>query len=131
MPGTLVSDSLAPQLADGSNITATANGTAVEVPYPGVVAVELVTGTCTGTSVTCDVEIQGCDASGFGSNVVSYGRFARLTEASDAVTKVLIAEVRHRYMRAVYTVAGTSPVLPITIKVRDQHYKQVTATRTA
>lgn len=132
MPGTLVSDSLAAELLNTTVASAgTVNGTAVEVPYPAEVAVELATGTVTGTTVTFDVEIQGADDSGFTTNVVSYGRFATLTEASDNVTRYLEARVYKRYMRARHITAGTTPSVPVVIKVREPHYQRVNATRSA
>jgi hypothetical protein len=123
--GTLIRDSLAATLADGSNITASADGTGVRVGFPGHVQVEVVTGTVTGSSPKCDIEIQGCWVSDFSANVVSYGFFEQLDGAgTDDAGMDVYAD--SPYMRAVYVVSGTSPVFPLTIKVREAHDRRVT-----
>jgi hypothetical protein len=128
--GTWVKDTEAVELADGSNITATGTGSWVEALYPGVVIVEATTGTCTGTSVVCDVEIQAADDSS-GTNPVSLGTFATIDEDSDDETRVLVVELLGKpYVRYSATVAGSTPVVPLTIVLRDKDYHQSDA-RTA
>lgn len=121
MPGTWVQDANAPELADGTDLTATGNGTGVQVDEPGWVRVELVSGTCTGTTTTCDVEIQSSDSSTFASGVISHGLFPQLDQDDDDVTRYMDAYVSKRYMREVHTITGTTPVFPLTITVRERH----------
>lgn len=122
--GTYVRDSLAPVLNDGTAITSktTTTGSAVEVSKPGLVKVVLTTGTMAGSSGTADVVIQGCDSSGFGSNVKHYGAFKQLTEADDDVTRTLSFYCNSRYLRHVTVTGGTTVTsFPITVKVRTAH----------
>ncbi len=135
MPGTLVRDALAPALHTGATLNAagSTNGTAVEVSKPGDVRVFLVTSTVTGTTPTLDVELQGADDTAFTVNKVSYGRFAQLSGGSQsAVTRVLDMDVFKRYMRAVVTVGGTTPVYTgTTIYVREGEDRMTPLTDTA
>lgn len=114
MPGTLVKDALAPKLLDAENVSASGNGASIDLGGPMLeVRIELVVaGTVTGTTPTLDVEIQSSDSSTFASGVVSHGRFKQLAaaDASSAATHFLQAFVPKRYVRAVKTVGGTSPV---------------------
>ena|SRR5215207_4196491 len=135
MPGTLVRDALAANLATGATLNAagTTNGTAVEIAKPGSCRVFLVTSTVTGTSPTLDVTIQGADDSGFTTNVVTEGRFALLTGGSQSnVTRVLDTVIDKRYIRAVVLIAGTSPVYTgTTITVRERHDRKNQVSDTA
>ena len=118
--GTYVTDANAPELADGSNITATGTGSWTYVGSPGHVAFRAETGSVTGTSVTCDVEVEIADDSS-GTNARSVGVFQRLTEADDNVDRFLQAYVDESYARVSYTVAGTSPVIPLTVTAVQPH----------
>lgn len=120
-PGNTVEDTLAAELLDGSNITATGQGSWVKVNRVEEVVAVLTTGACTGTSVTCDIEVEAADDSS-GTNTVSLGKFDTLTEASDSVEKFLPLRVFKPWIRASYVVAGTTPVVPATLKVRDRDY---------
>lgn len=117
--GNFVADALAPQLADGSNVTATSNGTWTKVDRPWPVAVVLETGTVTGTG-TVDVSIEAADDAS-GTNSVVLGAFAQLDGTSDDLERILVSETHKPYMRAVFTVGGT-PTAPITITVRDKDF---------
>jgi hypothetical protein len=122
MPGTLVSDASAPELLDGSNVTATGQGSAVEVGYLGHVRAMLALGTCTGTTTSLDLKVQGSDDSGFSSGVVDYGEFPTKDQDDDSTTSFLDIVVQHRYVRANYVVAGTSPVFPATLTLEESEY---------
>lgn len=121
--GNFVADALAPELLDGTALTATGQGSWVEVDRPRIVAVHLETGTVTGTSVECEVTIESADDSS-GTNSVDHGTFTSLSEADDDVDRFLVAEVWKPYMRASYVIAGTSPDVPVTVTVRDKDYHQ-------
>jgi len=122
--GTWVKDTEAVELADGSDITATATGSWVLAYHPGVVQVEAVSGTCTGTSVVCDVEILGADDSS-GTNPVVLGKFATFDEDSDDETRRLLIELKNKpYVQYSAVVSGSTPVVPLTIVLRDKDYHQ-------
>lgn len=129
MPGTLVQDALAYTLID-ETVTASTTEAGVDVQKPAEVSVELVTGAITGTGVTVDVEVEGSDLSDFSAGVVSYGRFAGITETNDSETRYLQARAYKQFMRVDVTVAGTSPSAPLTVKVRTPHDRR-TPDRTA
>lgn len=127
MPGTLVKDTLAPNLATGSTLNAagTTNGTAVQIMKPGAIRFELATpGTITGTTPTLDVEIKGADDSGFTTGVVSYGKFSQVTTGV-SLFKYLAAQVYSNYIRATVVIGGTTPVYTgLVITPRPFHYQE-------
>lgn len=131
MPGTLVSDSLALSLHDGTAITASGAGSAgwVECDWPaGVAQVEAVIGACTGTSVFAYVQIQGAtDSSGTGKVVM--GVLGPITDTSDSATYRVPVYMDKKYVRAYVYAAGTTPSVTPTIVLREKHY-QKTATTT-
>jgi hypothetical protein len=138
MPGSLVKDNLASNLATGSTLNAagTTNGTAVQLEKPGVVRFELSTpATVTGTTPTLDVEIKGADDSGFTTNVVSYGRFSQVagsTASQQSLFKYLAAQVYSKYVRATVILGGTSPVYTgLAITPRPFHYQEKHSVGTA
>lgn len=134
-PGTLVRDALALELLDSTLAAeATTNPNAgdgwVDAQWPVEVAVYAVTGTVTGTGVTCDIAIQAADLAD-GTGLVTLGKFATLTEASDDVTKVLrISPSGKKFLRAQVVTAGTTPSVPLVVTVRETH-DRVTKTTTA
>jgi hypothetical protein len=111
MPGTLIQDALASNLASGATLNAagTTNGTVVELPWSQEIQLKLVTGTVTGTTPTLNVEIQSSSTSDFSADVVSHGRFAQVGD-EDNETRYLTIYHDKRYIRAVVVIAGTSPV---------------------
>ena len=104
-PGSYVADALAPELLDGSDLSSTGQGSWVSVSRPGVVAVELVTGTCTGTGTSFDLAIEAADDAS-GTNAHAIGKFATLDQDDDDVTKVITAETYKPYVRANYVIAA-------------------------
>jgi hypothetical protein len=129
MPGKLVSDSLAAELAAATAISSntTTEGSAKRVGFPGHVQIELKTGTI--TDGTYDVSIQSSwDSSFTAGNVVEVGRFDQLLAADDDETHALETYVDAPYLRAVIVSAGTSSGGTIgPIKVREAHFQRVTA----
>ena len=124
MPGSVVQDALtgSNQLLDGTNITATGSGSAIDTGAVENVQFELVTGTCTGTTTTCDLRVEASNDSTFADSSESILlEYPTLTDASDDVTKRVTTFLDRRYVRADYTVAGTSPVFPITLTIRLPH----------
>src|SRR5215207_7285594 len=136
MPGTLVRDALAANLATGATLNAagTTNGTAVEIAKPGDVTVYINTSTVTGTTPTLQVTIQGADDSGFTTNVVSIGAFpvtSGSAAAQSSIERKLSTYIGKRYVRAAVTLGGTSPVYTgttITVRERNDRRNQTTDT---
>lgn len=129
MPGTLIQDANALNLATGATLNAagTTTSTITEAPYSGKIAIKLATSTVTGTTPTLNVEIQGSDSSTFASGVVSYGRFAQVTASND--TRYLQVYHDKRYIRASVVVGGTTPVFTgTTITPVPPHDKRTAAT---
>jgi len=137
MPGTVVRDAQATELFAGATLNAagTTNGTAKEVVWPEDVQFTLETGTVTGTSPTIQVTIQGADDSGFTVNVVKIAAFPVSSGTAGAQTSQtwrLTTYVGKRYIRAIVTLAGTSPVYTgSTLKVEQPHLGRTNATTTA
>ncbi len=124
MPGTLVTDASTAnrELLDGSNLTATGQGSAIEVGYPGHVRFKLALGTCTGTTTTLDLKVQASNDSTFATGVVDVGEFPTKDQDDDDTTSWIEATVNHRYVRANYVISGTSPVFPATLTAEESDY---------
>lgn len=91
---------------------ASANGTGVDLeefaePGGGQFKAILDCGTVTGTSPTLDVKIQESDSSGSGYTDISGAAFTQLGTAGN---EEIHFQTSKRYVRAVATIAGTSPV---------------------
>lgn len=118
MPGSLVRDSLSPQLFAGATLNAagSTNGTAVQVDKPGDVMAEIVypTVTSTGNTLTVLVRLEAADDSGFTINKVNVCEFP-VTSGTDAAqsgkTKRQNTFVGKQFVRAVVTLGGTAPVI--------------------
>ena len=124
MPGTVVRDSLAPNLLNGVTTTTAAgaaNGTAWEASWPGEVQFNLTVASATGTVPTITLTIQGCETLDFSTaDVVSYGSIVAVDPA-DASVFGLTTHIDSRYVRVASVVTGTTgifvtavltPVLP-------------------
>lgn len=135
MPGTLVQDSLAPNLLSGAtlNSAGSTNGTAAFVNYPGEISFVLKTSTVTGTSATLDVVIQASNDSTFASGVVTLGQFelSGSNASQTSVTKRIYSRCDHKYLRAAVTLGGTSPVYTSSTLYVRQPYDRYTRTSTA
>ena len=130
MPGTVVRDSLAPNLLAGVTTTTAggaANGPVWEALWPGQVQFALNVATATGTTPTGTFTIQGCETSDFSTDdVVSYGTIVAVDPA-DASTFGLTTHIDSKYVRVASVVTGTTgifttttltPVLPHDRRVR-------------
>jgi hypothetical protein len=125
MPGTVVRDSIAPNLLNGVTLTTAAGanqaGTAWEASWPGEVQFTVVLAGKAGTTPVITVRFEGCETSDFSTaDVVSLGQVTS-TDAANGVTLGLTSYVNSKFVRAVSTVTGTSgaytgttatPVLP-------------------
>ena len=135
MPGTLVQDSLAPNVISGATLNAAGatNGTVVQVDKPGSVSfvLDLPTVASTSNSATLDVVLKGSNDSTFAAGVVTYGQFE--VTGTDAVQTALAdrricADVYHKYVRASVTLGGTAPVYPgLTCYIRQEYARFTTA----
>ncbi len=123
--GTYATDALAPNLLTGATINAagTTNGTIVEVDWSQDTTFVLTTGTVTGTSPTLDIVIQGSESSTFGAGtIVTIARFGQVA-ATSSTSFYLTSFVNAKYIRAVVSVGGTSPVYTgSTLVPRAKHY---------
>lgn len=119
-PGTFVEDALAPELADGSTVSAdtTNDWVSVDRPWDCVVVLETATVTGTGTAV---VRIQAADDDS-GTNTVTLGVFELAADDDDAEL-IQVVSTHKPYMRADFDVTGTIGI-PATITVRDKTYHQ-------
>lgn len=133
MPGTVVRDSLAPNLLSGVTTTTAggaANGPVWDASWPGEVQFNLTVASATGTVPTGTFTIQGCETSDFTTaDVVSYGSIVAVDPA-DASTFGLSTHIDSRYVRIASVVTGTTgifvtavltPVLPNDRRVRGSH----------
>ncbi len=132
--GTYATDALAPNLFTGATLNAagTTNGTIVEVAWPQDCTYVLTTGTVTGTAPTMDITIQGSESSTFAAGtIVTIAKFGQVA-ATSSTSFFLSPFTNSRYIRAVVTVAGTSPVYTgSTLVPRAEHYLRTRLTSAA
>jgi hypothetical protein len=124
MPGTVVRDALETDLLSGLTLTGTGTvtGTASEVLWPCEVTFLAETGTVTGTTPTMEIIIQGCETSDFSTAAVVELGTIHLADDDDASIS-FTTKVDAKYVRAVATKAGTSPVYTgTTVKIVQPHY---------
>jgi len=126
--GTLVSDSLAPNLL-AATVTATGTGTIKTVEYPWKVRAELKVAACSGADTQLFVYIeQGDDAAlSVAATTEVLGGFALLGATSDNTTHWLDVEINRKYVRAGYTKlgTGTEPSYTITsLYLHEDDYKR-------
>lgn len=139
MPGTLVRDSLVPQLFAGATLNAagSTNSTATQVDKPGGVTVEIATGTVTstGNSATLLVRVEGADDSAFTVNKVSIDEFPVHSGTDAALSNVKFRQKSYiwkKWVRAVVTLGGTAPVFTgSTCKLHILHDRSTPITDTA
>ncbi len=132
MPGSLVTDALAPNLLAGATLTAAgaSNGTIVQLDRPSNVAFVLTMGAVTGTSPTISVSVQGSDSPTFASGVVTYGTVSAAAVAN--AVRLINAHVYHRYVRASTTLGGTTPnYAGSTLYATQPHLRRVRETTAA
>lgn len=92
-------------------VTATANGTAVDTFGYNSAAVALEVGAVTGTTPTLDVKLQESDTSGGTYTDISGATFTQVTasNSSQIIRVEGLGTSRKRFLRAVATIAGTTP----------------------
>lgn len=117
MPGTVIRDSIAPDLLDGAtlNSATTSQGTTWTSLWPGEVQFYLDISTVTGTSPTLTIDIEGSENSDFSTeNVVTLGTITAGDEADNTVL-AFTTHVDAKFVRANVTVGGTTPVYTATL----------------
>jgi len=124
--GTLIHDSLAPNLRTSAAITSTATGSAVRSAFTGLAQFEVAVGAVSGTSPTLDVSIESAWNSAFSQGKVVLGNFPTAVATDANSTKAINAYIDAPYVRAVFTVSGTSPSFVVGVKVREPHLNRVT-----
>lgn len=105
------------QLVAPADLAATADGAAVDIRAYGEDLMCIMSlGTCTGTTTTMDVIIEGSADGATGWSTLA--TFTQVTDASDDLTAEVSATVNTAatgYIRAGYTIAGSTPVFPTSI----------------
>lgn len=97
--------------------TSSGNGSAVDMQDCGPeVAAVLDVGTVTGTTPTLDVKLQESDTSGGTYSDISGATFTQVTASNNQQT-IQVANRTKRYVRAVATIAGTSPSFPCSVQI--------------
>jgi hypothetical protein len=119
MPGTVVRDSIAPNLLSGVTLTTAAGanqaGTAWEALWPGNIQFTLVPTAKSGTTPQISVDIQGCETSDFSTaDVVTLGTIVAADPTLNA-SFGFETYVDAKYVRAVSTVTGTTGTFTATI----------------
>lgn len=97
--------------------TASENGAAVDLAdYVGDYTVILSSSAGGGTSPTLDVKLQDSDDSGGTFTDISGAAFTQVTSAAASTQKLIVnADSVKRYVRAVTTIAGTSPTFDMAL----------------
>jgi hypothetical protein len=110
--GSFIRDTAAPDLAAGVTLNAagTTNSTVATAAWPLEAAVEIRTGTVTGTSPTMTVVVQSSSSPTFASDVISHGTVSLSGGSQSNVTRYLDIYGSRKFMRAAVTLGGTSPV---------------------
>jgi hypothetical protein len=121
MPGTLVQDTNAPTLFDGTAQTASTDGAWTYCPGRGCQRARLSLGACSGTSVLGRIWLEMADDSG-GTNAVEIGAFESVTDADDNLVAYLDVYIDRKYVRARSAISGTSPSITPTVKLHHAHY---------
>lgn len=97
-------------------IAATANGTGVDIKdYVGTMQLLLDAGTATGTTPTLDVKIQDSDDNSTFADVTGKA-FTQVTTVASRQQMVIDTNAVRRYIRAVSTLTGTTPVYPVSLQ---------------
>lgn len=91
--------------------TSTHTGTGQDTQkYDGYAQFILTSAAGTGTSPTLDVKLQESDALGSGYTDIAGATFTQVTDAADASEMIQVdMAARKKYIRAVGTIAGTTP----------------------
>lgn len=102
------------ELLPPASQTVTLNGAGVDLQKvaPQTAAVELHVGTVTGTTPTLNVKIQDSADNSTFADLATPIAFAQIVAAQTPITVQVDTRLVRRYIRAVATIAGTSPVFP-------------------
>ena len=98
------------EVAAPVRVSASANRTGVDIrDYVGDIVVTLSSSAGGGITPTLDVKLQESDDNSTFTDITG-AAFAQVTDAADSTESIVIdADATKRYIRAVDTVAGTSP----------------------
>jgi hypothetical protein len=100
--------------------TATANGTGVDIQqFQGRVKVIQEIGTVSGTTPTCDCKIQDSEDNSSFADVTGL-TFTQVTAQNNLQSIAVDSRKVRRYIRAVWTIAGTTPSFTGTVLVVGQ-----------
>ncbi len=100
-------------LIAADNYTATVTGTGLDkTDYEGRAKVTLVIGTVAGDTPTLDVTLEHSDDDSTYSTVYTWGQ---VTAAGNPASTVVNADSLKKYVRAVATIAGTTPAFGVAV----------------
>ena len=124
-PGKLVRDAeFFHRILDGSDVTATGQSAWADIGMIKDCQAHLELGTCTGTGTSGRFQVEiADDSSGNGLEVIAIFD-AVDQDDDDTEAKIDGLCIVKRYVRANYTISGTSPVFPATLTLRTDkdHY---------
>lgn len=106
----VLNESSSEEILPGVRVTATGNGTGVDLlDYEGDMAFTLLSSAGGGTTPTLDVKLQDSPDNSTWADITG-ATFTQVTDAADAHERILVdLDAADRYVRAVKTVAGTTP----------------------
>jgi hypothetical protein len=108
-------------LTDSEGATLTTSGnttTAVEVGVGAEFEVVVDADTITGTSPTMDIAIQGATDAAF-TTPVEIASFPQIDDSVDPIQHRMAFKSEHEFIRAAWTLAGTTPSFATTISLRN------------
>ena len=105
--------------SEGATLTASGNTTAaLQVGVGAKFEVNVTADTISGTSPTMDITIQGATDAAF-TTPVDLLSFAQIDDSEDPHQQQLAVISEYEYIRASWTIAGTSPSFATTISLRN------------
>ena len=102
-----------------ASLSSTNTGTGVDVglEYLDDAMAILNVGTVTGTSPTLDVTIQGSTDDSTYTTITTFSQVTASTKLGAGAVKMTTSGTNYRYVRALCTIAGTSPVFPVSVVI--------------
>lgn len=108
-------------LTDSEGATLTASGnttTAIQVGVGAEFEVVVDANTISGTNPTMDIAVQGATDAAF-TTPVEVASLPQIDDSADPVQKRIAFKAEYEYLRAAWTLGGTSPSFKTTISLRN------------
>lgn len=103
----------------GANKEATGNSGWLDVGFVDEATLHAELGTCTGTGTSLVLTVEQADTSG-GAGAELLATFQTADQDDDDKEAKIAVRIDKRYVRATWTIAGTSPVFPLTLSIRQE-----------